>query len=99
MPDKKSSLDKFKAVLTVKLTPRSPRNETMGMMENGTIKIRLTAPPVEGKANEALIKYLSGILRISEANIEIKSGATSHTKMISILGIGEEEAKTRLLGK
>ena len=98
MPDKNSNSEKLKTIITVKLTPRSSRNEITGMMENGIIKIRLTAPPVEGKANEALIKFLSGILKINEANIEIKSGATSRTKMISILGVGEEELQNRLLG-
>lgn len=95
MTDKKAEQ---KTIITVKLTPRSPHNEIAGIMENGMIKIRLNAPPVEGKANAALIKFLASLLGVSESSIEIISGATSHTKMISIFGIREEEVKIRLRG-
>ena len=79
-----------KTVLKVKLIPRSSRNEVVGFMDDGTLKIKLTAPPVEGQANTAILKYLAGILRVPTGNIEIISGKTSHNKLISINGIKQE---------
>jgi uncharacterized protein len=89
----------LEAVITVKLTPRSSKNEFVGIMENGTIKIRLTAPPVDGKANQALIGFISEKLDISMGKIKILSGQTSHTKMISILGMPREEIIKRIQEK
>lgn len=85
-----------KTVLKVKLIPRSARNEVVGFMEDGTLKIKLTAPPVEGQANKAVLKYLSGILKVPAANLEIISGRTSHNKLISIIGIKQDELHTLL---
>jgi uncharacterized protein len=83
-------VDLNKYVLKVKLIPRSSRNEVVCFMDDGTLKIKLTAPPVEGQANQALIKYLAGILKIPIMNIEIISGKTNHNKLISINGIAQE---------
>ena len=79
-----------KSVIKIKLIPRASRNEIVGIMDDGTIKIKITAPPVEGQANQAVIKYLADILKISAINIEIISGKTSHNKLISIIGIKQE---------
>lgn len=79
-----------KSVIKIKLIPRASRNEIVGIMDDGTIKIKITAPPVEGQANQAVIKYLAEMLKISTVNIEIISGKTSHNKLISIIGIKQE---------
>jgi uncharacterized protein len=83
------------AMLTVWIQPRASRNEIV-MMENGNHKIRLTAPPVDGAANESLIKFLSDILSVAKSGIEIVSGHTSREKVVRIKGMTEAEA-TRLL--
>jgi uncharacterized protein len=88
------AIDLGKTVLKVKLIPRASRNEVVGFMEDGTLKIKLTAPPVEGQANQAIIKYLAGILNVSTGNIEIISGKTSHNKLIAIVGINQTAANT-----
>lgn len=85
-----------KSVIKIKLIPRASRNEIVGIMDDGTIKIKITAPPVEGQANQAVIKYLADILKISSINIEIISGKTSHNKLISIIGIKQETVNTLL---
>ncbi|MBA4384244.1 MAG: YggU family protein [Anaerolinea sp.] len=90
------AVDLDKTVLKVKLIPRSSRNEVVGFMDDGTLKIKLTAPPVEGQANQAVIKFLAGILNIPTGNIEILSGKTSHNKLISILGIKQESVNLLL---
>jgi uncharacterized protein len=93
------AIDLEKTVLKVKLIPRSSRNEVVGFMDDGTLKIKLTAPPVEGQANLAVKKYLAGILNISAGNIEIISGKTSHNKLIAINGIKQDSANALLLSQ
>jgi len=61
-------------------------------MEDGSLKIRLTAPPVDGAANEALIKFLSDTLDLSKSQVEIVSGQTSREKRIKIIGMSESDA-------
>jgi uncharacterized protein (TIGR00251 family) len=60
-------------------------------MEDGSLKIRLTAPPVDGAANEALIAYLSKVLVVSKSSIEIVSGHTAREKRIKIIGADEAD--------
>jgi len=77
---------------------RAKRDEVYTILEDGTIKVRLTAPPVEGKANEALIKYFSGILEIPRSRIEILSGLKSRNKLVSIQGMDSVEIYNKLNG-
>jgi uncharacterized protein (TIGR00251 family) len=72
-------------VFEVRVIPRSSRTEIVGEY-NGALKVKLTSPPVEGAANEELIKILSKGLGIAKADIEIVSGQTSKTKRIRISG-------------
>jgi uncharacterized protein (TIGR00251 family) len=65
----------------IKLIPRASRNE-MVEMPDGTLKVRLTAPPVDGAANEALIAFLSDTWDIPKSSIRIVSGLTSRNKVI-----------------
>ncbi|MBI3584957.1 MAG: YggU family protein [Nitrospinae bacterium] len=74
---------------SVRVQPRSSRNEICGIYGDA-IKIKLTSPPVEGEANEGLIKFLAGILKISKGQIEIISGQKSKSKLIKIRGIKKE---------
>jgi uncharacterized protein (TIGR00251 family) len=69
--------------LKVYLQPRSSKNEMIGPYRDG-IKIKVTAPPVEGKANEALIKILVKEFKISASSIEILKGRNSREKIIRI---------------
>jgi len=70
----------------VKLVPRASRNELVGV-EGDALKIRLTAPPVEGKANAALVKFLAEFLKVSRSQIEIVSGEKSKHKMVRVRGV------------
>ena len=76
--------------LAVRIQPRSSKNGVT-RMEDGALKIRLTAPPVDGAANEALIKYLSDVLSVSKSQVEIVSGHTSREKRIKISGKSEKD--------
>ena len=83
------------ATISVRIQPRASKNE-ITTMEGGKLKIRLTAPPVDGAANEALVKFLSDQLNVSRSQVEIVSGHTGREKIIKILGMGEETVQ-RLL--
>jgi uncharacterized protein (TIGR00251 family) len=85
------------AALAIRVTPRARRNEVAGILNDGTIRIRLTAPPVEGKANEALVKFLSSILGISKSRIEIVAGQTGRDKLVSLLDMNPETAQQKIL--
>lgn len=83
------------ATLSVRIQPRSSKNGVT-RMEDGSLKIRLTAPPVDGAANEALVTFLSDTLSISKSQVEIVSGLTGRQKVVRVSGISEADV-TRLL--
>jgi uncharacterized protein (TIGR00251 family) len=84
------------AVLSIRVQPRSSETGVAGIMDDGTIKVRLNAPPVEGKANEALIAYLADILDIKKSAIEIKSGHSARLKVLKIEGLSQETVTKRI---
>ncbi|EKD43109.1 MAG: hypothetical protein ACD_72C00454G0001 [uncultured bacterium] len=71
--------------IKIRVLPRSSKNEVVGEMADGTLKVKLTAPPVDGKANDALIKLLADHFDITKSKIKIATGATSKNKTIEIL--------------
>jgi uncharacterized protein (TIGR00251 family) len=81
--------------LSVRIQPRASKNE-ITRMENGGLKIRLTAPPVNGAANEALVRFLADTLSVPKSQVEIVSGHTSRDKIVRISGVGKDDAE-RLL--
>lgn len=85
------------AALAIRVTPRSSKNEISGIQSDGTVKIRLTSPPVEGRANEALIEFLAGVLDVSRSKIEIIGGHTGRDKLVSILDLDADEVQARIL--
>ncbi len=76
--------------LAVRLTPRASRNglEGIGADADGRLflRIRLTAPPVEGAANQALVEFLAEILSVRKKDIVIRSGETGRLKILEIAG-------------
>ena len=86
------------AAIAVRVTPRASRNEVVEIQNDGTIRIRLTAPAHEGKANEELIKFLSEILGAPKSNIDIVAGTTGRDKLITVLGMDADEVQNRIVG-
>ncbi len=68
----------------VHVIPASKINQIVGYMDDGSLKIKLKAKPIEGKANKELIKYLSKVLGIKASEIEIDSGFNSRNKIVRI---------------
>ncbi len=83
------------ATFSVRIQPRASKNEAL-RMEDGGLKIRLTAPPVDGAANEALVKFLADRLGVAKSRVEIVSGHTSREKIVKISGVSRADAE-RLL--
>jgi len=72
-------------LIKVYLQPSSSKNEIVGPYRDG-IKVKVTVPPIEGKANEALIKFLAKEFKVSASSIEILKGHKSREKMVRIGG-------------
>jgi uncharacterized protein (TIGR00251 family) len=89
---------KYGAALTVRVTPRARRSEVGGILEDGTIRIRIQEPPVEGKANRALVVFLSKILGVRKNQIEIVAGEKGLDKIVAVEAMTAEEVEKRLLG-
>jgi len=85
------------AAITVRVTPRARNNEIVEVLSDLTVKIRLTAPPVEGKANKALIEFLSDVLDMPKSKIEIVAGETGRDKIVSILEADSDVVHKKLL--
>ena len=67
----------------VRVQPRASKDEVVGFA-NGVLRVRLRAPPVEGAANEALIKFLADELGVSRRHVRIVSGIGSRNKVIEV---------------
>ena len=76
----------------VKVIPRAKRDEIAGR-EGNVLKVRLNAPPVEGRANEALIKFFADRLGIARGQVEIVRGKTSRHKVVQVRGVTAEPLK------
>jgi len=74
----------------VKIVPGSSKNKIIGVY-NKALKITITAPPVDGKANKKCIAYLAKYFDVAKSKIEIISGQTSKNKLIRIYDISQEE--------
>lgn len=70
--------------ILVHVLPRSSRNEIVGALEDGTLKVKLTAPPVDGQANKKLIELISTEYGVPKSRVRIVKGETSRKKVIEI---------------
>ena len=81
----------------VKVQPRARKNSITGELGDA-LKISLTAPPVDGRANEACIEFFANLLNASRSSVTIASGETSRRKTIRVVGLAAEEVRKRLAG-
>jgi uncharacterized protein (TIGR00251 family) len=81
--------------ITVKVHPRAKRNAINGEPD-GALKISLTAPPIEGKANEACIEFFAKLLKVPRSFVTIASGQSNRRKVIRVVGISAEEIRKRI---
>jgi hypothetical protein len=81
--------------LRVRVQPRASRDALSGERE-GVLVVRLTAPPVEGAANEALVRFLGKALGVAPSAVRVVSGATGRNKVVSVAGVDAATARERL---
>lgn len=82
-------------VLSVKLQPRAPANE-IGEPLGGELRVKVTAPPVDSAANEALLRILAGKLKCARGRVELSRGQTSRHKVVMLHGFTVEEVASKL---
>lgn len=74
--------------ISIRLQPKASCDEIVGVVDDGddgkVLKIKLTSPPVDGKANEALLKFLSKKLKVPKSKLEITKGLKSKTKTVKV---------------
>ena len=82
-------------LLSVKVQPRASKNEIVGPL-GAELRIRVTAPPVEAAANEALVRFLAEKLDCPRGSVQLARGHTSRHKLVFIRGLSVEAALERL---
>ena len=80
----------------VKVHPRARKNAITGEVGDA-LKIALTAPPVEGRANEACVEFLAEVLNVPRSSVTIAAGKSSRNKVILVSGLSATEVAVRLL--
>ena len=85
------------AAIAVRVTTRASKNQIVGALNDGTVKIRVTAAPTEGQANDELVKFLSDVLDVPKSRIEIVAGATGRDKLISVLDMDSETLHKKIV--
>lgn len=83
------------AIFSVRVQPRASKDEIAGEMV-GALKVRLRAPAVEDRANEALIEFLAGLLKIPKSAVRILNGDRSRTKRLEIRGVSAQQVQALL---
>jgi uncharacterized protein len=85
------------ATFQVKVQPRARKNAITGEIGEA-LKVALTAPPIEGRANEACISFLAELLNVARSSITIAAGETSRNKLIRISGLSAAQVEAKLRG-
>ena len=88
----KEDRERGTVTFVVRVQPRASREEIAGTVE-GALKVRLCAPAVENRANEALVEFLAGLLKTSTSAVRIRSGEQSRTKRIEIFGVTAQQVQ------
>jgi uncharacterized protein (TIGR00251 family) len=80
---------------TVKIHPRAKKNAITGELGNA-LKLSLTTPPVQGRANEACIEFFANLLKVPRSSVTIASGHTSRQKVVRVSGFSAEEVRKKI---
>jgi hypothetical protein len=83
------------ATFAVKVHPRAKKNAITGKVGDA-LKLALTAPPVDNKANEACIDFFAKLLKVPRSSVTIAAGQTSRNKVIRVAGLSIEDVRQRL---
>ena len=81
--------------IPLKVIPGAPKDEVVGW-RGKDLTVKITAPPVEGRANEHLRRYLAEVFGVSPVDVALVTGETSRRKIVQISGLSADEAQVRL---
>jgi len=85
------------AALAVRVTPRASKTQIVELLEDGTLKVHLAAPPVDDEANLELLKFMADVLGVPKSRLDIVAGATGRDKLIAVLDMDADTAHKRIL--
>ncbi|HAX70453.1 MAG TPA: DUF167 domain-containing protein [Anaerolineales bacterium] len=85
------------SALALRITPRASRNQIVGVMNDGTVKVHIAANPDDDDGNSELIAYLSEVLGVPKSRIEIVAGENGRDKLVSILDMDAQTAHQRIV--
>ncbi len=83
------------ATITVQVQPNASQNK-ITRFEQGVWYLKIAAPPIKGRANQELLKFLSDILGVSKSSLTIEKGMTSKRKLIAIQGLSQNQVMRQL---
>ncbi len=81
----------------VKVHPRAKKNDITGELGDA-LKLSLTTPPIEGRANEACIEFFAKLLKVPRSSVTIASGQSSRNKVIRVAGLTAQAVRARIAG-
>jgi uncharacterized protein (TIGR00251 family) len=90
------SFSERQARISLRVYPNAARNEVAGFAD-GVLRVKVAAPPLQGRANRELLAFLSQVLGVGKGTLTIIKGHTSRDKVIAISGLSQEEVIGRLL--
>jgi hypothetical protein len=82
-------------LLKLHVTPRGSKNEIIGWRDD-VICIKITAPPVDGAANSAIIKFIADALGVRKSQVKLVSGEKSREKVLKIIGVTQADIKSKI---
>ena len=85
-------------LLRVRVQPRAARSEIVGWRADGTLSVRVAAPPVEGQANAAVAALLAGALDLRPSAVRVERGARGRDKLVRVDGLTAAEIRQRITG-
>jgi len=80
----------------VKVHPRARKNSITGEL-GGALKLSLTSPPIDGRANQACIEFFAKLLKVPRSSVTIASGQSSRNKVVGVAGLTADEVRRRIV--
>ena len=85
------------SAIAVRVTPRASRNQIMGVLDDGTIKVHLATDPADEKENSELLGFLAEVLGVPKSRVEIVAGENGRDKLVSVLDMDVETVRHRVV--
>jgi len=85
------------SALSIRVTPRASRNQIVGLLNDGTVKVHLATDPAENRENAELLSFLADVLGVPRSRVEVVAGENGRDKLVSVLDMDVETAHQRVL--